>query len=643
MFKRFLISRSGNISILSAVMMVAFVGVAGLASEYGNGLLHRVEDQRAADSAAIAGATVYSETSSTSSMGTAATNAAALNGVSSGSITSSLVSSPTGDGNSAVEVTVSSNAPLFFARLLQPRKSSIAVRATAYAEVMPGRPGCIIALKTTGSGVTASGGTAVSTQNCTIASNQTVTCSGGASLTADYIFYYSAAPSCINMHNTHGGTPTEKQILTADPLGSTSEVTTQIGRLSTVEAITSPTNPATVTGVPSLAFAEANNVAITAALASKGCTGVYLSPVWTVTCPLGGTYQFGTISVSGGATVNFNTSGSASNTYYFTQIATGSGTLNFGPGTYNVPQGIVTTNGSAVTTFGAGTFNIGASSSVSCNSSTTYSICNTGPAMTFAGPSKFVIAGGIYAKGNSTLTLGGNGSTNSYNIGKALDGNSLYMGSGSVVSFGDATGSGDVFQLAGNMNDPNGGTCLKTGAAAYHDVNGYFLTAGGNILGSGIYTVANYVSLGGSNGGNVTCWGTSTGVSGSNVTMVIGGSSLDASGHAFYVGAGYSTVTLTAPTLGSTQNLAVIGPTSSGNSGTAVFTEGATNTSISGAFYIPNGAISLSGAASLGNGSGQCLELIGSQISLSGGSSLGSICQITGASNDNPNLIALVQ
>jgi hypothetical protein len=197
--------------------------------------------------------------------------------------------------------------------------------------------------------------------------------------------------------------------------------------------------------------------------------------------------------------------------------------------------------------------------------------------------------------------------------------------------------------MAGNMNDPNGSTCLKVGASPYHDINGFFLTAGGNVLGSGIYTVTKYVSLGGSNGGNVTCWGASTGVSANNVTLVIGGNTLDSSGHAFYVGAGYSSVALTAPTSGSTQNLAVVGPTSTSNAGTAVFTEGASNTSVSGAFYFPNGAVSLSGAASLGNGSGQCLELIGSQISLSGGSALGSICTIPGSLASNQSLVSLVQ
>ncbi|HEY3777447.1 MAG TPA: pilus assembly protein TadG-related protein [Rhizomicrobium sp.] len=625
---------------MSAIMITSLVGVAGLVADYGNGLFNRIEDQRVADAAAIAGATIYSETDSATSMGAAVTNVASYNGISSGSVSSSLVSSPSGDGNRAVKVTVSSQAPLTFARLLQPGQSQIAIQAVSYAEMKPGGQGCIIALKSSGTGVTASGGTAVTAQNCSIASNQTITCSGGAAVTVNTVYYYSAAPGCSGLRTSAGGTPTETQTYTTDPLMGTSEVLGQTSRLASVEALSSPSGPSN-SGGTSITFSSSLVTLGSGPLAAQGCTAVSLLSVWTVTCPPNTTVNLGTVSVSSGVTVNFNLNG-VNNTYNFTQISVGSGTLNFGPGTFNIAQGIVTTNGSAVASFGAGTFNIGASSSVSCNGSSTYSICETGPSMTFAGPSIFVLQGGIYAKGSSTVTLG-SGSTNSYQIGKAADGNSLYMASSSVVSFGDAAGAGDVFQMAGNMDDPNGGTCLKVGAATNHDVNGYFLTAGGNVLGSGVYTIAKYVSLGGSNGGNVTCWGASTGVNATGVTLVIGGTALDGSGHAFYVGAGYSSVTLSAPTSGSTQNIAVIGPTSSSNTGSAVFTEGSTNTTIQGAFYMPYGNLSMSGAASVGNASGQCLELIASQVSLSGGSALASSCSIPGVGISGSGVVSLVQ
>src|SRR5262249_12267122 len=114
---------------------------------------------------------------------------------------------------------------------------------------------------------------------------------------------------------------------------------------------------------------------------------------------------------------------------------------------------------------------------------------------------------------------------------------------------------------------------------------------------------------------------------------------------AFCVAAGYNHVTLTAPGSGdTTQGLVVVGPTTSTNTSPASFGEGASATSVSGAFYFPYGAITLSGAATLGNGASQCLMLIGSQVTLSGGSAVASTCSIPGYSGSgSTGSIALVQ
>ena len=74
--------------------------------------------------------------------------------------------------------------------------------------------------------------------------------------------------------------------------------------------------------------------------------------------------------------------------------------------------------------------------------------------------------------------------------------------------------------------------------------------------------------------------------------------------------------------------------------GGAAFAEGAANTSLSGAFYFPQGAITLSGGASVGGGSGQCLEMIGTQVTLSGGTAVASNCASGGGGGVK---IALVQ
>ncbi len=320
--------------------------------------------------------------------------------------------------------------------------------------------------------------------------------------------------------------------------------------------------------------------------------------------------------------------------------------------TFNMAGGIYA-HGSAPMSFSAGTFNIG---TTTCSGTAGYSICLAGSAsITFAGPSTFVLAGGISqgASGmppTAALNLGYGTSTNSFRIGKSSNGYSLNESNGASL-FGDA--SAGLFQMAGNLTT-TGGTCIALPAAAQHDINGYLAGAGGIVLGSGIYTVNGYVALGNGGGGDVSncpTGGTTTGLTGLEVTLVISGASNTSCGgttSTFCLGAGYSTVQLTAPTSSSTfgsgtANLAVIGPTANSAAG-AVFTAGATNTRISGAFYFPIGPVTMSGAAALHDtvDANACLQLIGSQVTLSGGAVAGSTCTGLGGGGSGTT-VALVQ
>lgn len=90
--------------------------------------------------------------------------------------------------------------------------------------------------------------------------------------------------------------------------------------------------------------------------------------------------------------------------------------------------------------------------------------------------------------------------------------------------------------------------------------------------------------------------------------------------------------------------LAVIGPQSSSNTAAASFTTGATNTRISGAFYFPNGAVSMSGGATLHDtvDTSACLMLVGSQVTLANGSAAGTTCTGLGGSG-SATAVVLVQ
>jgi hypothetical protein len=635
--------RRGGVSTIVALTLPLLIAIVGLAAEYGHGLLVKVENQRAADLAAYAGALAYNASGSTAAMTTAATASAALNGLAASTVSASLVTSPSGDGGQAVMVTIATQVPLMLSPILG-SGAVLPVSSTAYAELKGGTPACILALDQSGAGLALSGGAAVTAKACAVASNNTVSVPCGTTLTTIALDYGStSAPSqpCNGITPPAGvASVTIAHAITTDPLAGFAGITQANDHLATVTAMAAPIAPSVPAG-GDIAFGW--SVASTQAQATAdGCTASFSASTWTLTCPGARTYKFGSITVGGGITVNFNTAGSAATVYDFSgSIASTGAAMSFGPGVYNIARGI-STGGGTVTSFGAGTFTIGAGSGV-CSGGGRYSICNKGTSLTFGGPSTFVLTAGVYNDGGARLTLG-SGATNSFQIGPSSNGNALYASGGSTTVFGDATGPASLFQLVGDLDiSSGGGSCTTLGAAAQHDISGDFATAGGTLLGSGVYTVGGYVGLGANGGGDVSCGGSLVGLSGAGVTFVVGGASTPNSGgcagQSFCIAAGYQSVTLTAPTSGPTANIVVIGPISASNSAGATLVEGASNTSLSGAFYFPNGPISLSGGASVGGGASQCLELIGSQVTLKGGTTAVSQCVSGTASGASVRLV----
>jgi hypothetical protein len=605
-----------SIALVGAAVIAMLISMAALAVDLGTLYLAKTAGQRTADSAAYAGALAYNASTSTTTMSSAAGNLATLNGISAGSTSASLVTSPSGNGNNAVKVTVATAATLYLARVFQ-SATALSVTATSYAEVRPSASACILALQSGASGVTLSGGTSVTAANCAIASNATVggTCGTITTKTVDYNSISVPSLPCGGINPPSGTASVNKvKIVTADPLGASTAVANAFIHLASVASVTGPSGP-TVPGGTTILFGYSSPTP--AQLLAVGCTGSFASPVWTLTCPAGGTYDFNAISLSGGITLNFAVSGSATNSYNFNgaiDLSNGAGG-SFGPGTYNIKGGIITGGGS-VTTFANGNYTIGAGT-VSCGGSF-YSVCNNGTSLSF-GAGGYSIAGGVYNNGGATLSIGAGSALNSFAIGGGSAGYAINTAGGSTTTLGDMTSG--TFLAAGNIST-GGGSMLTLSAAPAHDLNGTFALAGGAVLGAGTYTVAGNFSLGTSGGGGT--------VSGSGVSMIISGS--------FAVAAGYNSVTLTAPATGTLRNLVV----ASNGTGGASFAEGASGNSLSGVFYFPNAPITLSGAGNVGGGVGQCLELIGSTITLTGGSALASTCAGLGASSSGGTVV-LVQ
>jgi hypothetical protein len=153
-----------------------------------------------------------------------------------------------------------------------------------------------------------------------------------------------------------------------------------------------------------------------------------------------------------------------------------------------------------------------------------------------------------------------------------------------------------------------------------------------------------YFAAGATAGGNVN----GVGVAGSGVTIVYGGaypgtfsaSSPTCAGAGFCIGAGYSTVDLTAPTSGTYNQLVVVGPSvASGVTAGALFTAGASSTILSGALYMPNGQIYMNGAGAVSSGTGGCLEIVASIIQVTQGSSAATACSALNGSTGTSSAV----
>ena len=555
-------------------------------------------------------------------MKSAVSNLAVLNGLAASTATASLVASPSGDGNSAVQVTVTTASTLYLAEVFQSGKT-LSVTATSYAEVKPNAPACIIALKSAATGVTLSGGTAVTAASCAVASNATVTVPCGTTITTKTLDYdFTAIPSqpCTGIKPPAGTTSVNiVKVVTPDPLGGNTAVAAAFTHLASVASLAGPSGPTVATGTNmSFGYSLRPDNPPQTQLTAIGCTGSFASPTWTVTCPAGGTYHFGThLRLSGGIALNFAVRRVIGQHLRLQRRDQHRRLRRRTSGRAPTTSTAASSSAAARRRRSPPAPTISAPAPCSCSGSF-YSICNTGTSLTF-GAGSYTIAGGIYDGGGSTLSIGAGSSANSFNIGAGSAGYAINTTAAPPPTLGNMTSG--TFQAVGKIST-GGGTVFTLSAAPAHDLNGTFSLAGSATLGAGVYTVAGNVTLGGGGGGGT--------VTGSAVTIITSGT--------FSVAAGYTNVTLTAPGSGALQDLVV----ASNGAGGASFSEGASGNSLSGAFYFPSAPITLSGAGSVGNGAGQCLELIGSTITLSGGSTLASTC--TGlAGNASGGTVLLVQ
>ena len=645
-----------------ALTLSALLGMAGLATDVGLVLYKQRQMQTAADAAAFSAAIALP--TGLSAARAEAKAVAGEDGFVDGAngVTVTVNNPPASpDANAsnanAVQVIIQQAQSPLLSTVVTSGKFNVSAQAVADS-VPPTVSSCVLALSASGTGVSLSGGTKISAPTCAVASQASIVVHCGDTITAKNIYYNGATPT----QPCSGISGPIKKASTADPLASNAGVVAANARAIADESMvrpTIPTIPSTPSGV-NLSFGYSGNP-----MSGTGCTGTLSSGTWTVTCPAGGTYNFGSLSMSGGITVNFNVNNVA--TYNFSGLVTDSGAaLKFGSGTFNMAKGLTTGGGStttfgagtfyfggpvtnggnsltfgggtfnmaaglhtlggSTTTFGAGTFYIGQQPSTApCTDGYYYSVCNleSGAGLSISGPSTFVLTSGIYNGGGDDITLGAGSTNNSYAIGASSKGYALNLGGGSITTFADATGANSVFQVVGNLTE-SGGACTTFPAASNHDINGNVSLMGGLQLGSGLYAVTGSFLVGASGGGDVWCASASAnvGVSGSNVTIAVAGSGAANGANVFVIGAGFNHLTVSAPTTGAYKNVTIVGPLSTSATGGILLDEGASATTLGGSIYFPNGPMTLSGGASVANGANQCLEIVAADITLSGGTSM---------------------
>ena len=686
-FRGFAQDKRGTVTILSAAMIAALIGMVSLVAEYGINLERQNQDQRIADAAAFAAANYYSANSGASNVLTVATkiaqNIGSLNGVVStctGSSTTppcvsvNVVPSPANSSVSAIQVTVTQSSGTLLLSQLVGGITSLTTAASSYAQFGAGVSACITSLSAA-TGITLTGGTKINAPLCSVATNATLSVPCGTTITAKGVSYGGSTPSQCTTPTSIITSVLTKATVT-DPLASNSGVVAAESHVASIASQTGPSAP-TVT-VPTTGTQVSFTLSSwpTTTQTSGGCTATYSSSTWTVSCPAGN-YYITTLSLGGGLNLAWNPSGSSSSTYSFKNAYTTAATTSFGPGTYNFAGAIttagtttfaagtynfastvttagtttfgagtynfaqgLTAGGGATTTFnGGGTYNFGAGTS-KCSGEGYFSICDTATTINFSGAGTFSLSSGIYVSGGSTLILG-TGTTNSYQIGAASDGNAFWLGGGAILTLGGtSTGSG-VFQITGNVNAAaGGGSCMTLGAAANHDINGWFSTAGGTILGAGTYTINGYLAYGNSGGGSVTCSGSTVGLQGTGVTIIYSASTTPSSGTCSGMGlcfaAGFSNVNVSAPTSGTYSFLLFVGPKTNA---AGVLMSGGSGASMSGAFYVPDAAFTMSGGAYINTISGGCLQIVANSVSMSGGTTAASTCISSGSTSTAPKLV----
>ncbi len=465
--------KRGAVTILVAVGATAMIGMAAFAVETSNWYAQSAELQRVADAAATAAAIEYVKDNGCPASGDgsflcyqAAKAYAVMNGVPASSTTVSIASSPTGDGNQAVEVTLTKSIPLMLSRVLSD-KASVALSASAYAEIQSLAPPCVEALSPTAApdvkvsgNVTLTGCSLWAKSNATgsTQSSASVSLTGNSTMTANVY-----TPGSLYLGGSSAFTGKKYSVTQAavsDYVGARAAVTSALGsNLTAVQALSGPTvtNP------------TSNSQTWTGPV-SGSCT-------MTITGP----QSYGSITVNAGTCapfiVNFigNISvGKQGGTHNAAVVVTGNVAINFQPAsdTFN---GYIDLSGQTGGCFGLGSqATPGVSGSCAAASTAgTYSIATGNGSYAsislIQGAGSLVIGPGTFWSGGDVRLTGGGGV--SWNpSGSGTD--TTKIAGNLLLGPGNYTFGAGIYQIKSSLAFPTSSGCNSTSGSGTLTFNG---------------------------------------------------------------------------------------------------------------------------------------------------------------------------
>ncbi len=641
--------RKGSVAIMTAAGMSALIPCAAIALDLANLYYTMSLDQRIADQSAIAGAYAYQQAgSSLTKAQSAAASLAVVNGAGSATVATSLVDSPSGDGNKAILVKVTSPVSLSgFGRYATestatPSGATFKASGSAYAEIHSSTP-CILALQN--GGISGSGAINVAATGCSLASNGNVTATGGAKIVAQAV----TAVGSITANN--GGSittsPTGGQVYPSasqspDPFANAGVFT----RLNTVvTALTTPTLPSMGSlpsgntsltcnsSSPTLTVAAGNYASITA---NSGCTkisfsggtqtsistGLYVNAGTTINFAAG-TYQINQIDIAGSGATTINANGTVTFDVFnnFDLNGSASVTVN-GPATYNFAAG--NTSGAILDySSGAMTFtNANGSGTSTFNMNGGMSFSQGGGATFPQGTYTIVSSNQGINVGNVTTVTFANGS---YSISGLTGG--ILLASSAHLNIGSAMNADSVFQIpsVGNNDyaiNTGGGSSISIGSFPYLDINGPVTISSSMTLGGGVISVNGQFTTCQSGGGTFSATGVSI-ISNAAVCFAQGFTAVNFSAPS----------TITGSTVGTAPTVALASESTSASTITA-----GVAAVMTGAAYFPNSTLTFSGSASFGGGGG-CLQIVGGALTWAGSASTATTCSSMTAGSGAVSLV----